>query len=220
MKKHKRIKDVYTKINHNPYCQVTNIKGKYTLKSNAKNLFENNWKKLLIGTLILLAVFTYTFWSNLILVLYCLLLLILLLIATIYYNTYKLTLGEDGIIFKINTLKDAIPYDKLANIYIAKDSIKFFFIPVYYYKINITYLSEKEKISIYSFPTFMINATELQKFFDCFEVEEYKSIDEKIKKEKTEKKAFFKALGIVALILLIIIFIIAIILFIIKGGKL
>ena len=85
-----KFKNIYKKVNHNPYCQITDILKKCTLKSNVKNLFANSWKVILITLLVLLAIFIYTFWNNLIAVLYCVLLILFFFIATICFNSYKI----------------------------------------------------------------------------------------------------------------------------------
>ena len=209
-KKKLKFKDIYNKVNHNPYCQVTNIVKKYTIKSNVKNFFKNSWKALLIILIISIAIFIYTFWNNLIIVLYCLLLMLFLLIAAIFYNSYKITLSSESLKFKINFQETIIPYDKLANIYFARGKTTFFFIPFYYYNLEITYLSDKDKISVYSFPTFMLNKKEIIKFFSCFEVEAYKDEQEELEEKNKDRKNFYKAMGISIGILLIVLFIVAI----------
>ncbi len=205
-----KYKDVYNKVNHNPYCQITNITQKYTIKSNVKNFLKNSWKTLLIIFIILTAIFIYTFWNNLIVVLYCLLLILFLLITTIFYNSYKITLEEECLKFKINMQENIIPYDKLANIYLSKEKTTFFFIPFYYYNLKITYLYEKDKLGMFSFPTFMLNKKDIIKFFSCFEVEAYKDEQEKLEKENKDKKSFYKAIGISIGIFLVALFIVAI----------
>ena len=205
-----KYKDVYNKVNHNPYCQITNITQKYTIKSNVKNFLKNSWKTLLIIFIILTAIFIYTFWNNLIVVLYCLLLILFLLIATIFYNSYKITLEEECLKFKINMQENIIPYDKLANIYLSKKKTTFFFISFYYYNLKITYLYEKDKLGMFSFPTFMLNKKDIIKFFSCFEVEAYKDEQEKLEKENKDKKSFYKAIGISIGIFLVALFIVAI----------
>lgn len=205
-----KLKDIYNKVNHNPYCQITNIINKYTLKSNVKNLFKNYWQIILIFSVIITIFFIYTFWSKLILVVYSLMLILFLFIATIYYNAYRIIISEEELKFNINLQNNSIPYDKLGNIYLSKDNIKFFFIPIYYYNIKITYLLEENKIGILSFPTFMLNKEDILKFFSSFEFEAYKNEQDEIEKEEKDKKNTYKALGIAFGILFIALFIVAI----------
>lgn len=212
-KKKLKFKDVYSKVNHNPYCQVTNIFKKSTISSNIKNLFHNSWQIILIALVIVTAVLIYTFWNNLIVVLYCLLLILFLFIVTVHYNSYKIKLENNEFYFKIGFQENSIPYNKLGNIYLDKETMKFFFIPFHYYNLKVTYFEDEEKIGIFSFPTFMLNKNDIIKFFSSFDIEVYKSEKETIEKEKKDRKNFYKALGISLGILLIVLFIIAIVLY-------
>lgn len=209
-----KFKKIYIKVNHNPYCQITNILKKCTLKSNVKNLFTNSWKVILITLLILLAIFIYTFWNNLIAVLYCVLLILFFFIATICFNSYKISLGENELKYKINFQENIISYDNLGNIFMGRDCIKFFFIPIYFYNIKVTYLTDNEHLGMLSFPVFMLNKKDILKFFSAFEVEAYKDEKEEIEKEKNNRKNFYKAIGIGLVILFIALFIMSIFIYI------
>ena len=90
---------------------------------------------------------------------------------------------------------------------------RFFFIPIYYYAIQITEYVDKEKMNIYSFPTIMLNKKELINFFNSFEVKIIKDEEEEEQKKEEERKNFHKAIGIVIGILLIILFVISLILY-------
>lgn len=211
-----KFKDIYNKVNHNPYCQVININKKVTIKSNVKNLFKNYYKTILIAFIIILSILIFVFLDNLVIALCSILLLLFLFIANIFYNTYKITLDEKGVRFKINLQEDIIPYEKLANIYLEQGTFKFFFIPFHNYNISITYLAEKDRFNMYTFPTFMVNKKDILNFFSAIEVEPYKDLDEELEKEKNNKKGIYKALGISLAILFIIILIISIFLYIFR----
>ena len=70
------------------------------------------------------------------------------------------------------------------NIYLDKKSVRLFFIPIPYYKINIVYVSDNDKVNILAFPTIMLNKKDVYDLFSCFEVKEYKIPNDKIKKHK------------------------------------
>ena len=207
-------KSVYQKCNHSRFSQVTNVLETAKIKSNVGNLLKNYGKIILITFIVIMIFLIATFWNNLTILFYALLLLIALGIFAIIYGTYYINLEEDGVKFKINFQENKIPYNKLIGIYLTKKKKRFFFIPIYYYAIEITEYVDKEKMNVYSFPTIMLNKKELIQFFNSFEVKVIKSEEEEEEKLNEEKKSFHKAIGIVALILLIIIFIVSIILYV------
>lgn len=207
-------KSVYQKCNHSRFSQVTNVLETAKIRSNIRNLLKNYGKIILITFIVIMIFLIATFWNNLTILFYAVLLLIALGIFAIIYGTYYINLEEDGVKFKINFQENKIPYNKLIGIYLTKKKKRFFFIPIYYYAIEITEYVDKEKMNVYSFPTIMLNKKELIQFFNSFEVKVIKSEEEEEEKQNEEKKSFHKAIGIVALILLIIIFIVSIILYV------
>ncbi len=209
-------KELYTKCNHNKYSQITKVLQTYNIKSNIKNLLNNYGISILIGLIILLLLLIYTFRSNLIIVLYCIILLAFMALMTIFYSTYKITLKEDKLITRINLQDNIIPYTKLNNIYLSRERVRIFFIPIYTYSLKVTYFIDEEKINILTFPVIMLNKEELNKFFKCFEVESFKNQDEEIEKENKDRLNTYKAIGIVIAIVFAIIFIVSTIIYIFK----
>lgn len=217
--KKQTFKEIYEKVNHNPYTRVTNILQQGIIKSNIKNFIENYGKVILTIFCIILLVFLYTFRNNLIIILYALILLLALFAITIFYNTYKLSLEKDSLKLKINFQTNIIPYNKLLGIYTEKNRKRLFFFPIYYYNLKITYLADqKDRINIYTLPLVMVNKTELLKFFSSFEYETFKEQEES-KNDNENKKNMCKALVISIGILLIILFIVAIILYIFRNSN-
>ena len=207
-------KNVYQKCNHSRFTQVRNVLETAKIRSNIRNLLKNYGKIILITFIVIMIFLIATFWNNLTILFYAVRLPIALGIFAIIYGTYYINLEEDGVKFKINFQENKIPYNKLIGIYLTKKKKRFFFIPIYYYAIEITEYVDKEKMNVYSFPTIMLNKKELIQFFNSFEVKVIKSEEEEEEKQNEEKKSFHKAIGIVALILLIIIFIVSIILYV------
>ena len=206
-------KKVYQKCNHSQFSQVTNVLKTAELKSNLGNLLKSYGKIILIVFLVILIFLIATFWNNLNILLCALLLLFALCIFAIVYGTYFVKLEEDGVKFKINFQETNIPYNKLIGIYLTRKEKRFFFIPVYYYALEITEYVDKEKMNVYTFPAIMLSKKEVLKFFEAFEIKVLKSEEEEEKKQNEEKKNFHKAIGIVIGILLIILFIVSIILY-------
>ena len=206
-------KTVYKKCNHSRFSQVTNVLRTAKIKSNIGNLLKNYGKIILISFIAISIVFIITFWNNLNILLYAVLLLIALCIFAIVYGSYYINLEEDGVKFKVNFQVNSIPYNKLIGIYLTKKKKRFFFIPIYYYAIEITEYLDKEKMNIYSFPTIMLNKKELMYFFDSFEVKIINDEEEEEQKKEEERKIFHKAIGIVVGIILIILFVISLILY-------
>ena len=206
-------KSVYQKCNHSRFSQVTNVLETAKIKSNVGNLLKNYGKTILLVALIILVFLVVTFWNNVNILFYALLLMVGLCLLAIVYGTYYINLEEDGVKFKINFQENKIPYNKLIGIYLTKKKKRFFFIPIYYYALEITEYVDTEKMNVYSFPTIMLNKKEVIKFFDAFEVNVIKSEEEEEKKQNEEKKSFHKAIGIVIAILIIILLIVSIILY-------
>ncbi len=206
-------KKVYQKCNHLKFSQVTNVFKKAKINSNVINLLKNYGTIILIGLIIILTILIITFWNNLSILLCALLLLFALCAFAIVYGSYYIKLDEDGVKFKVNFQENSIPYNKLIGIYLTKMKKRFFFIPIYYYAIQITEYVDKEKMNIYSFPTIMLNKKELINFFNSFEVKIIKDEEEEEQKKEEERKNFHKAIGIVIGILLIILFVISLILY-------
>ena len=206
-------KKVYQKCNHLKFSQVTNVFKKAKINSNVINLLKNYGTIILIGLIIILTILIITFWNNLSILLCALLLLFALCAFAIVYGSYYIKLDEDGVKFKVNFQENSIPYNKLIGIYLTKMKKRFFFVPIYYYAIQITEYVDKEKMNIYSFPTIMLNKKELINFFNSFEVKIIKDEEEEEQKKEEERKNFHKAIGIVIGILLIILFVISLILY-------
>lgn len=206
-------KEVYQKCNHSRFSQVTNVLKTAEIESNFRNLLKNYGKIILIAFIVIMVFLIATFWNNLTILLYAVLLLFALCTFAIIYGTYYVKLEEDGVRFKINFLENKIPYNKLIGIYLTKKKKRFFFVPVYYYALEITEYVDKEKMNIYSFPTIMLNKKEVVKFFNSFEVKVIKSEEEEEKKQNEEKRNFHKAIGIVIAIIFIIVLVVSIILY-------
>lgn len=206
-------KSVYQKCNHSRFSQVTNVLRTAKIKSNVGNLLKSYGKIILIVFLIVMVFLIATFGNNLNILFYAILLTFALCIFAIVYGTYYINLEEQGVRFKINFQETNIPYNKLIGIYLTRKKKRFFFIPIYYYALEITEYVDKEKMNIYSFPTIMLNKNEVIKFFDSFEVNVIKSEEEEEKIQNEEKRNFHKAIGIVIAILLIIVLVVSIILY-------
>ena len=206
-------KSVYQKCNHSRFSQVTNVLRTAKIKSNVGNLLKSYGKIILIVFLIVMIFLIATFWNNLNILFYAILLTFALCIFAIVYGTYYINLEEQGVRFKINFQETNIPYNKLIGIYLTRKKKRFFFIPIYYYALEITEYVDKEKMNIYSFPTIMLNKNEVIKFFDSFEVNVIKSEEEEEKIQNEEKRNFHNAIGIVIAILLIIVLVVSIILY-------
>lgn len=209
-------KNIYQKCNHSRFSQVTNVLETAKVKSNVGNLIKSHGKIILLIFLAILLFMGVTFWNNINILFYAMLLVVALCILAIIYGTYYINLEEKGIKFKINFQENMIPYNKLIGIYLTKKKKRFFFIPIYYYALEITEYVDKEKMNIYSFPTIMLNKKELINFFNAFEVNVIKSEEEEEEKKNEQKKSFYKALWIVIAILIIILLIVSIILYALK----
>ena len=203
-------KEVYKKCNHNKISQVTNVLRTIQIKSNMGNLLKSYGKVIIISFIVILAFLIATFWNNLTILICAIFLLLAICLFAIIYGTYYIKLEEDGVKFKINFEENSIPYNKLIGIYLTRRKKRFFFVPVYYYALEITEYIDKEKMNIYSFPTIMLNKKDVLQFFKSFEV---KVLNNEEDKENEEKKDFYKAIGIVIGIIFIILIVVSIILY-------
>ena len=203
-------KEVYKKCNHNKISQVTNVLRTIQIKSNMGNLLKSYGKIIIISFIVILAFLIATFWNNLTILICAIFLLLAICLFSIIYGTYYIKLEEDGVKFKINFEENSIPYNKLIGIYLTRRKKRFFFVPVYYYALEITEYIDKEKMNIYSFPTIMLNKKDVLQFFKSFEV---KVLNNEEYKENEEKKDFYKAIGNVIGIIFIILIVVSIILY-------
>lgn len=206
-------KKVYQKCNHMRFSQVTNVLKTAKIESNVSNLLKNYGTIILISFIIILTIFIVTFWNNVSILLCALLLLIALCAFAIVYGSYYIKLEQDGVKFKINFGENIIPYNKLIGIYLTKKKKRIFFIPIYFYALEMTEYVDKEKMNIYSFPTIMLNKKELINFFNSFEVNIIKDEEDEELKQNEERKNFYKAISIVIGIILIILLVISLILY-------
>ena len=169
----KSLKRIYEKVNHTKRSQIVDISGNVEVKSNIKN-FIFNYKYLLITIFILaLILLIYTFRSNPIIILYCIAFLILIFAFAMYSSTYKISLNEKRLNVHINFQDTVIDSENLANIYLSREKMHLFFIPIYNYVLNIIYVIDNEPI-IMSFPTVMIDRKALVKLFSIIKTEKIK----------------------------------------------
>ena len=172
------LKEIYLKVNHNKNSQLVEISGKAEVKSNVKN-FLNNYKYIVITILILILILLiYTFKNNPIIILYCIGFMIALFLLAIYSASYKITLDEKELNVYINFQNTKIDSDSLANIYISKEKMHLFFIPIYNYNLNIIYIKNDTPM-IMSFPTVMVNRKSLLKLFSIIKTEKIKNEEKK-----------------------------------------
>ena len=173
------LKEIYNKVNHSKYSQIVDISGKVEVKSNMMH-FINNYKYLLIEILlIILILLIYTFKSNPIVILYCLIFMVALFLLAMYSSTYKIQLDENRLNININFQNTTIDANSLATVYLSKEKMHLFFIPIYNYLLNIVYMKDDTPM-IMSFPTVMIDRKALVKLFSIVKTE-------KIEKEEGKK---------------------------------
>lgn len=167
------LKEIYEKVNHNKYSQLTDISGKVEINSNAKNFLYNHKYILITIFILILLLLIYTFRSNPIVILYCLGFLFVLFLLAMYSSTYKIFLDEKKLNIHINFQDTTIESNNLANIYLSKEKMHLFGIPIYNYILNIIYINNNTPI-IMSFPTVMIDRKSLIKLFSIIKTEKIK----------------------------------------------
>ena len=200
------LKEIYNRVNHNKYSQLVEISGKAQVKSNIVN-FLYNYKYILITVFVLiLLLLIYTFKSNPIVILYCLGFLLILFLLAMYSATYKISLDEKKLNIYINFQSTTIDSNNLANIYLSREKMHLFGIPIYNYSLNIIYLMNNTPM-IMSFPTVMIDKKALTKLFSIIKTEKIKDEEEEIELNKKNTKAiiFSIILGITIFIIILII---------------
>ncbi len=178
-------KQIYEKVNHNKYSQLTNVSGKVQVKSNLTNLIKNYKTILILIIVILLGLFIYTFRQTPMTILYCVLFLLGLFAFYLYVGTYRLTLDEKNLNLYINFQKTTIDTNSLANIYVSRQKMHFFGFPIYNYLLNIIYMKDNEPMII-TLPTVMIDRKNLLKLFSNIKTVKIK--DEEEEKQEKRKK--------------------------------
>ena len=196
-------KEIYKRVNHNKYSQLTNIDGKVEVKSNFK-FFIYNFKGIIITTLLIfLLLIIYTFRNNPIVILYCIFFVAALFLLAMYTCTYKVNLDEKNFRFFINFQKNTIKSDDLVNIYLSREKMRFFGFPIYNYLLNIIYLDGDNPMKI-SFPTVMIDKKKLLKLFSIIETKKIKDEEkEEQENEKNKRLAILITISIIVIILIV-----------------
>lgn len=197
------LKEIYKKVNHNKYSQIVNLSGKIEVKSNIKN-FLYNYKYLLIALFyIIVILFIYTFRNTPITILYCFGFLLALLLLAMYSASYKILLDEENLNIHINFQNTTIKTNDLINIYLSREKMHLFGIPIYNYSLNIIY-NLNDTPMIISLPTVMINRKKLVKLFSMIETEKIKDEEEEIlAKEKNNKIVISTIISVVAIFMIV-----------------
>ena len=197
------LKEIYKKVNHNKYSQIVNLSGKIEVKSNIKN-FLYNYKYLLIALFyIIVILFIYTFRNTPITILYCFGFLLALLLLAMYSASYKILLDEENLNIHINFQNTTIKTNDLINIYLSREKMHLFWIPIYNYSLNIIY-NLNDTPMIISLPTVMINRKKLVKLFSMIETEKIKDEEEEIlAKEKNNKIVISTIISVVAIFIIV-----------------
>lgn len=197
------LKEIYKKVNHNKYSQIVNLSGKIEVKSNIKN-FLYNYKYLLIALFyIIVILFIYTFRNTPITILYCFGFLLALLLLAMYSASYKILLDEENLNIHINFQNTTIKTNDLINIYLSREKMHLFWIPIYNYSLNIIY-NLNDTPMIISLPTVMINRKKLVKLFSMIETEKIKDEEEEIlAKEKNNKIVISTIISVVAIFMIV-----------------
>ena len=208
-------KELYDNINHNKYSQIININGKSELKSSCKNFIYNYKYILLAISVFILLILIYTFRNNPINILYCIIFIFALFLLSMYSSTYKLNLDDKQLKLRIYFQDNIIDSQKLINIYVSKEKMRFLGFPIYNYLLNIIYV-ENEKPMIITLPTIMTSRKELKKLFSTLEVKKLKDEEEEILEKEKNKKLLFITIFIVIMIVLIVASIVAGIIFLVN----
>ena len=201
-KKSNSFEEIYNKVNHNKYSQLTNISGKVEIKSSYKNFISNYKIPIIIVALIFLVLIIYTFRSNPLIILYCIIFILFIFGFAMYSSTYKLQLDEKNLKIYINFQEIKIKTDDLANIYLSREKMHLFCFPIYNYTLNFIYIKDNVPMRI-SLPTIMVNRKKLLKLFSMIETKMIKDEEEEIKeKEKTGRKVILVTIIVLTVILL------------------
>ena len=181
--KSKKWSDIYAKCNHNKYSQLTDVRGKSEIKSNLKN-FLVNYKYIIISVfLIFLLTFIYAFRNNPIIIIYCIGFVLAFFLLMVLSSTYKITLDEKNLTVTMNFQTNKIKTDELASIFLSRDCIRFFGIPIYSYILNFIYI-ENDKNYFISLPLVMTNKKSVLNLFSNISTKKIKDDDEE-KQNKT-----------------------------------
>lgn len=199
----KKFKEIYSKVNHNKYSQIINIKGKTELKSNCKNFLYNYKFTIIIVVLVLMILLIYTFRNTPIAILYSVGFLLALFLLALYTSSYRITLDENELNLYINFQKTTINTNNLANIYLSKEKMHFFGFPVYNYMLNIIYIFNENPMII-TLPTVMVDRKKLVKLFSNIETQKIKDEEEEIKAKEKNNKLIIRTIIIVSVIFILL----------------
>ena len=160
---------VYKKCNHNRYSKFNGVKNPVELKSNFANLLKNCYIAIIAFLIIALVLLIYTFKSNPMIIVYCLIFLAGLFVYAVYNSTYNLKIDSDKLTLSANFQKNVIKTNIISNIYLSRRKSYIIFFPIYTYSINIIYDSNDNQLLL-ALPVIMLEKKQLLKFFNNIDI--------------------------------------------------
>lgn len=201
---------VYKKCNHNRYSKFNGVKNPVELKSNFANLLKNCYIAIIAFLIIALVLLIYTFKSNPMIIVYCLIFLAGLFVYAVYNSTYNLKMDSDKLTLSANFQKNVIKTNTISNIYLSRRKSYILFFPIYTYSVNIIYDSNDNQLLL-ALPVIMLEKKQLLKFFNNIDIIKLKEDEEKEELEEKSKRTVIRVIiSLVVLILILVAIIYAI----------
>lgn len=202
-----KLKDVYLNNKSRRFNEIISIKSNSaSLISNPKKAIAKNKYKIIITTIIILALLISTMYNDLPTLFITIGFLIGILLIVVFFNAFKLVCTKDGIKVQFGIQKTFFPYDNIKCIYLSKYDDYSFLRFSKDYNIVLNYVDNNGFIKDLSFSTLFVTSEEIQLFLDNFIINKVNS-DKVVKFEKFKLvKKIFKTLLYVGLIAAIIVF--------------
>ena len=202
-----KLKDIYSNNKNRKYNEIVGINSDHaSLIANPKEVIFKNRYKIIIATVVIIALLFSTMYNDIVTFLITLAFLAGICLIVSVFNAFKLICTKDGINISFGFQKVFFPYDKIKCIYLSKyDDYSFLHI-VRDYNIVIKYADNNGFIKELSFSTLFVTPKEINNFLNNFIVEN-KNSEQEVKFERFKLiRKIFRLLIFVALIAAIIAF--------------
>ena len=174
-----KLKDIYSNNKNRRYNEIVSIVSeRATLISNPKEVILKNKYKIIIVSVIIIALLLSTMYNDIITFFITLAFLAGICLIVSVFNAFKLICNKDGLNISFGFQKVFFPYDKIKCIYLSKYDDYSFLRIAKDYNIVIKYADNNGFIKELSFSTLFVTPKEINDFLNNFIIEDKNSVQE------------------------------------------
>lgn len=202
-------KEVYEKNINRKTEELEKITSDFLLKTNYKNVLKYHKKTIYILGIIfsIIIIITFKFLINIMLPIF--ILLSILIFCSLFFLNFSIKGFNNNIIIETNGEEVVIPYNKVKQIYLEKNTDRIFIKKRQFYTLIILYENNRNNICDLHLPTFLLDVEEFQNWLKYLKVK-FTDINYQEKCIKYKRKRFrnkfilFLILMIIAIIITLI----------------